>query len=244
MHHECVSDVVRDLPDGADALPPTLRSSWPTRVVRATAIVVLLLAAATVLLSLSPAWASADAFSGDLAAGRVGYVEYDQQSRTIYWVTDQVRWHAADVPAPLVPGSSDGYQTSGQEQAWIERQIAVSGHPVAVAYVDNNGPREWIVRVPWAPLRYAAVAVWLLALVHMVTRGGHRVANRWAWFWMFTIGQVGALLYLLREPVPLWRAELPDTESAPIRGGVGFVHAVLYAFAVGAVSIAVSYVLR
>jgi hypothetical protein len=239
-----VSDVVRDLPGGADAVSRMFRCSWPGRAVRAIAIVVLLLAAATVLLSLSPAWASADAFTGDLAGGRVDYVEYDQQSRTIYWVTDEVRWHAADVPAPLVPGGSDGYQRSGQEQAWVEQQIAVSGHPVAMAYVDNNGLREWIVKVPWAPLRYAAVAVWLLTLVHLLATGGHRVANRWAWFWMFTIGQVGALLYLLREPVPLWRAELPDNEPAPIRGGVGFVYAVLYAFAVGAVSIAASYALR
>ena len=228
-----MADVVHDLPGGADAPLGMFRSSWPGRVVRALAIVVLLLAAATVLLSLSPAWASADAFTGDLAAGRVDYVEYDQQSRTIYWVTDQVRWHTADVPPP-----------PGQGQAWVEQQIAASGHPVAVAYVDNNGPREWIVRVPWAPLRYAVIAVWLLALVHMVARGGHRVANRWAWFWMFTIGQVGALLYLLREPVPLWRAELPDTGRAPIRGGMGFIYAVLYAFAVGALSIAVSYALR
>ena len=239
-----MSDVVDDLPGGADAPPRMFQSSWPGRAVRTIAIVVLLLAAATVLLSLSPAWASADAFIGDLAAGRVDYVEYDQQSRTIYWVTDQVRWRAADVPAPLVPGGSGGYQTSGQEQAWVEQQIAASGHPVAVAYVDNNGPREWIARVPWAPLRYAAVAAWLLALVQMVARGGHRVANRWAWFWMFTIGQVGALLYLLREPVPLWRAELPDSGRAPIRGGLGFIYAVLYSFAVGALSIAVSYALR
>jgi hypothetical protein len=242
VHYEYVSDVTHDLPGEADALPRMLRSSWLERAVRAIAIVVLLLAAATVLLSLSPAWASADAFTGDLAAGRVDYVEYDQQSRTIYWITDQFRWHAADVPAPLVPGGSDGHQTSGQEQAWIEQQLAVSGHPVAVAYVDNNGPREWIARVPWAPLRYATIAVWLLTLVHMLAAGGHRVANRWAWFWMFTIGQVGALLYLLREPV--WRAELPDTQPAPIRGGAGFLYAVLYTFVVGALSIAASYALR
>lgn len=239
-----MSDVVHNLPTAAGAPPRVFRSSWSARVARAIAIVVLLIAAATVLLSLSPAWAGADAFTGDLAAGRVDYVEYDQQSRTIYWVTDQVLWHAADVQTPPVPDGSGGYQTSGQEQAWVEQQIAASGESVAVAYVDNNGPREWIVRVPWAPLRYAAVAMWLLALVHMVARGGHRVANRWAWFWMFTIGQVGALLYLLREPVPLWRAELPDTGRPPIRGGLGFLYAVLYAFVVGALSIAVSYALR
>jgi hypothetical protein len=33
-----------------------------------------------------------------------------------------------------------------------------------------------------APLRYAAVVEWLLALVHMVAKGGHRVADRWARF--------------------------------------------------------------
>jgi hypothetical protein len=108
----------------------------------------------------------------------------------------------------------------------------------------DDRPGVLPLRVPWAPLRYAAGAVWLLTLVHMLAQGGHRVANRWAWFWMFTIGQVGALLYLLREPTPLWRAELLDTDSAPIRGGVGFGYAVLYTFAVGALSIAASYVLR
>lgn len=227
-----MSDVTHDLPSGADAAYRTFRSSRPRRVVRAAAIVVLLCAAATVLLSLSPVWANADSFTGDLAAGRVEYVEYNQRSQTIYWVTDQVRWHATSVP------------TGGQQQGWVQQQIAASGHRVDLAYVDTNGPREWIGRVPWAPLRYTAITVWLLTLVHMLANGGHRVANRWAWFWMFTIGQIGALLYLLREPLPLWRSELPGTGRPPIRGGTGFVYAVLSAFAVGALSILVTYTLR
>src|SRR5690242_15440942 len=74
VHHECMSDVAHDLPTGADAPSRMLRSNRSGRAARAIAIVVLLLAAATVLLSLSPAWASADAFTGDLAAGRVDYV--------------------------------------------------------------------------------------------------------------------------------------------------------------------------
>src|SRR5204863_5630421 len=124
VHDDCMPDLVHDLPSGADAAYRVFRASWPGRVVRATAIVVVLFAAATVLLSISPAWASAGSFTGDLAAGRVDYVEYDQQSQTIYWVTGQVRWHAASVPAPPALGGSGGYQTSGQQQAWGQQQIA------------------------------------------------------------------------------------------------------------------------
>jgi hypothetical protein len=108
----------------------------------------------------------------------------------------------------------------------------------------DDRPGVLPLRVPWAPLRYAAIAVWLLTLVNMLSRGGHRVANRWAWLWMFTIGQIGAALYLLREPVPLWRSELVDSGRAPIRGGFGFLYAIGLSIVAGLVGTGIALLLR
>ncbi|MFG1827745.1 hypothetical protein ACGFIJ_35160 [Microbispora bryophytorum] len=45
-----------------------------------------------------------------------------------------------------------------------------------------------------------------------------RLGNRWAWFWLFTVGEVGAMLFLLLEPRPLWRGLEPQN---PVRNRMG-----------------------
>jgi hypothetical protein len=51
-----------------------------------------------------------------------------------------------------------------------------------------------------------------------------RYANRWAWFWMFTFGQVGAILFLLLEPRSLWYGTQPQPPRAVrMSGGNGCV---------------------
>jgi hypothetical protein len=58
------------------------------------------------------------------------------------------------------------------------------------------------------------------------------------------VGQVGVLLYLLREPVPLWRGELRRSGPPPVRGGVGFAQALLLGIASSALATGVAYLLR
>ncbi len=202
----------------------------------------LVVAAVTVIPSVSPSWRPAQELTTDLAAARVSYIEYDRGSGMVRWVVDQVRWREADVPPPPDVDQQTASKVSGD--VWVEQQIEASGRHVTLVTVQDGGPRLWTLRVPWAPLRYAAIAVCALTLIQMLASGGHRVANRWAWFWMFSIGQVGALLYLLREPVPLWRSEVADTGRAPMGGGFGFLFAIGLAIATAIVGSAVALALR
>jgi hypothetical protein len=63
----------------------------------------------------------------------------------------------------------------------------------------------------------------------MLGTGRHRYANRWAWFWLFTVGQVGAVLYLILEPRPIWRpaSRTAPTGRSPMGGGSGFLLSIL-----------------
>lgn len=222
------------------------------RVVRAVALVVLVLAILTVVTSWAAPRRSTEDLSADLAAGRVTYVEYASGTRTVRWVVDLVLWRQAQLPAqPDVPadgnptnGNTANGAAQGRDMTWLEQQITASGHAVRLAEVDGTSRRLWLQYVPWPPLGFAAAAVWLLTLVQMLSSGGHRVANRWAWFWMFTFGQLGAVPYLLLEPVPLWRSRRPVTGRRPIGGGMGLVYSVLLGFAGAALSMVAAFAFR
>jgi hypothetical protein len=234
-----MSDVVDH---GVDVHAKTYFASVAGRAVRATALLVLAFAALTIVLSWVPAQRSTQDLGADLADGRASYVEYVPATRTVRWVVDRVLWREtrlparSDVSAPGNPG--------GQDMTWLGQRITDSGHQVRLTEVDNPGDRLWVMLVPWPPLAFAAGAAWLLALVHMLATGGHRVANRWAWLWMFIFGQVGVALYLLCEPAPLWRSELSVLGRRPIRGGMGILYAVLLAGAASVLGVFTRLALR
>jgi hypothetical protein len=234
-----------DLIDDRPVVPPrrVFTAGRYGRVVRGAGFLVLVLAALTVIPSLSPPWRPVGDLTGDLAAGRVNYVEYQANTATVRWVVDYVRWRQADINSPP-PGVDNQAPWQNRGEVWLEQQIAASGSRVRLNTATDDRPGVLPLRVPWAPLRYAAIAVWLLTLVNMLSRGGHRVANRWAWLWMFTIGQIGAALYLLREPVPLWRSEVVDSGRAPIRGGFGFLYAIGLSIVAGLVGTGIALLLR
>jgi hypothetical protein len=239
-----MSDVVDHDPDVHGVVVPArmYTASAAGRAVRAIALLVLVFAALTVVTSFAPAQRSAQDLSADLTAGRAAYVEYEPGTRTVRWVVDLVLWRETRLPARAdVP--ADG-NPRAQDLTWLEQQITASGHPVGLAEANGTSGGLWLRLVRWPPLQFATVAIWLLALVHMLVTGGHRLANRWAWFWMFTFGQLGALVYLLCEPVPLWRSQLLVTGRRPIGGGMGLVYSVLLAFAGGLVGMVAAFVLR
>jgi hypothetical protein len=236
-------------PTGAPPVDPAVlygprSAGWPGRIIRGCALVVLLLAGLSIVGAVYPAQGDTLNLTADLAAGRVDYVEYQPGALTVRWVDDWVLWRQAVIQPP--PGPLGDGPAPGQEEQWLFAEVAASGHQVRVVERSGGGvgPGAWPLRVPWGPLRGLAGGVWLLTLLHMLSRGGHRVANRWAWFWLFTVGQVGALLYLIREPVPLWRRVLPARGTVPTRGGVGFAQAVLWAFGSGLLGLGVAELLR
>jgi hypothetical protein len=198
--------------------------------IRVALLVVLAAAAVLVLLGDTARPATMTDLLRDLRADRVGTIAY--RGGSAEWTAGVWRF-SAPVPDP-----------SGEDREWLRRQIQATGStlPVEDRVSDDS---LWAVRVPWRPLRYLAVAAWLLTFLIMLGRRRHRWANRWAWWWMFVIGIVGPLLYLALEPVPLWHRHGPSAGPPPdpaegiIRGGAGFGFALGLALAVSLVRVAV-----
>ena len=78
--------------------------------------------------------------------------------------------------------------------------------------------------------------LWVVLFLTMLFTRDHPYANRWAWFWLFTVGggAAGPLLYLWKEPEPLrlrrWRPKARRlVPREPMTGGTGC----LWAFVVG-----------
>jgi hypothetical protein len=215
---------------------------WWSAAFRVLLLLVLVAGAATIMASLRPAERQESDLTADLAAGRVTYLEYDRSDRRVRW-TDGWQWRVAT----LVSGSDNGQRSPDVEAQtdpaleWLYQQVDASGHPVPVRLGADRQPRWWPFRVVWEPLQAATVVAWVGTFLIMLSSSRHRYANRWAWLWLFTIGQAGALLYLILEPQPIWRPRSwPRTERAPTGGGVGFVWAFLLSFVVSLAALGIA----
>ncbi|MGW5681451.1 hypothetical protein [Nonomuraea sp. NPDC003754] len=105
---------------------------------------------------------------------------------------------------------------------------------VTVVRADRDRwPPEWFEDVP---ARHGVLVplAWSVTLLVMLARSRPRYATRWGWFWLFTVGGVGALLYLVMEPQPIWRAL--DDPLPPGGSRLDGVGAFLVAFAVAVVT--------
>jgi hypothetical protein len=208
-------------------------------------LLVLLAGVVTALLSISAPWRQEQDLTGDLAAGRVTHLEYDQRTHDVRWVDGWWRWRQTTLVSWT--NGRDPAQSQGDGALeWLGQQIHASGHPVEITFLGNQNQRSWWPeRVASKPLRLAAGAAWVLTFLMMISRSRHRYANRWAWFWLFTLGQGGVLLYLLLEPQPVWRpASWPPRDRPPVKGGMGFLYAIVLSFAVGGAGLALSAVVR
>lgn len=59
-----------------------------------------------------------------------------------------------------------------------------------------------------------------------------RLGNRWAWFWLFTVGKIGAIMFLFSEPRPLSYGVEPQKTAyrGRLGGGQGCVMALGLSF--------------
>ncbi|MFA1549741.1 hypothetical protein [Actinomadura chokoriensis] len=215
--------------------PPDWRQSRTGRAMRLMGLLVLwgcglLTFARAVPLDVPPS-----RLADDLAEGRVGHLERESGEHaladggSVRWSTGLLTWYQASLPGP--GGSSDGAGVFGEDapEETLERLITDSPQQVKVTPVqDLHGERNWWENRHPAQFAPAAGLLWLLLLVVMARRPDHRSASRWAWFWLFTVGQLGALAYLLVEPRPLWTRDAGEAHaSAPRLSGVsGFLVAI------------------
>ncbi|WP_431894610.1 hypothetical protein [Nonomuraea sp. bgisy101] len=97
---------------------------------------------------------------------------------------------------------------------WAAELDAAEVRGVTVVREDGDRwPPHWFEEVP---SRYGLLvpAAWFITLLAMLGRSRPRYASRLGWFWLFAVGGVGAPLYLLMEPQPIWMAL--DEPLAPL----------------------------
>jgi hypothetical protein len=217
---------------------------WWSAGFRVVLLLVLAAGAATAMASVRPAERPEADLTADLAAGQVTYLDYERSDHRVRWMTGWWRWRTTALASWIDNGEmpSAGDAQSDAALAWLHRQIDASGHPVPVRLRVGPEPSWWPMKVVWEPLQSATVAAWVGTFLIMLGRADHRYANRWAWFWLFTVGQVGVLLYLMMEPRPIWRPRswLPRTDRAPARGWTGLLWAIVLSVAAGVVALGVA----
>ncbi|AWS47600.1 hypothetical protein [Streptosporangium sp. 'caverna'] len=208
----------------SDALE--VRQGWRIvgLVVRCVLLVVLLWGGLVTLLSLNPVPRTQGEFRAAAAAGRITAVEFREQNGDlsyVRWTEGPLVWRWIS-PRPLVENSgaytvTDLRRDLGDDSV---RTINIRGDTGGGTFLPS-----WPFQVRGPTAGWVAVA-WVLTILIMLG-STPRLGNRWAWFWMFGIGQVGAILFLLLEPRPLWfRAGEHPAPRKRLEGGFGFLTAI------------------
>ena len=199
-------------------------------------LVVLLWGALVTVLSLNPVPRTQEEFRAAAAAGRITTVEFREQNGDlsyVRWTEGPLVWRWIS-PRPLVENSgaytvTDLRRDLGDESV---RTTRVESHRGGGMFLPS-----WPFEVPGPTGGWVAVA-WVLTILIMLG-STPRLGNRWAWFWMFGIGQVGAILFLLLEPRPLWfRAGERPAPRKRLEGGFGFLTAIGFGMITAGVAVA------
>ncbi|WP_062345869.1 hypothetical protein [Herbidospora yilanensis] len=206
---------------------------WIHFVLRVVLLLVLLGGAVLVSATFRPSLRTLDQFRFALSSGEVDRVTWrgdDQGIWLLTWSESPLVWHEVH---------GDGLRDADGAYT-IKRLRADAGHmavqPSVVHVDDRSGGTilpEWPFRFPGGTQLWWPAAAWIVTFAVMLG-SRPRLGNRWAWFWLFTVGEIGALLFLVLEPRPLWRGpgEKPGegpVHAKPISGGTGCLYSILLA---------------
>jgi hypothetical protein len=158
-------------------------------------------------------------FQTALRAGRVTYVIVGggrSHLTDLRWSTSPLFWYRS--------------QAGDYTRRDLTRDLGTAGARPVVRLPQSQGkgalPR-WPFTVPVPRLGWTVRVAWLATFLIMLGTARPRLGNRWAWFWLFTVGSVGAVLFLYWEPRSLRRGLRPQEPPArPLSGGMGFTAAV------------------
>ncbi|MEV0970936.1 hypothetical protein [Microtetraspora glauca] len=200
--------------------------------VRVLLLVILLWGTLVTVLSAAPRTRDVADFRADLRAGRVTYVIYESghgDVRAMRWSNSPLFWYSMEDPWGQ---DVDGTYTVARLTADLD---ASEARPVLrqARLRDNGVPAypDWPFAVPVPYVSWTVKAAWIAAFVIMLGTARPRLGNRWAWFWLFTVGQIGAVMYLCSEPRSLWRGLGPQAPPpSPLGGGRGCALAVCFQF--------------
>ncbi|GAA4224183.1 hypothetical protein FHR32_002917 [Streptosporangium album] len=214
--------------------PVEVRDGWRILglVVRVVLLLALLWGALVAVLSSSPSPRTPGEFRAAVAAGRISSIGYRTVGEELYrlrWAEGPLIWHETST-VPIGDGP--------QIYSMAEFQKDVAGIPERVSRLDGTDDSRGIL--PGWPFRAPTLggiqwigAAWFLSFLIMLG-SVPRLGNRWAWFWLFTVGQIGAIVFLLLEPRPLWygagrrpapRGRLTGGQGCLASIGLGFLSA-------------------
>ena len=88
-----------------------------------------------------------------------------------------------------------------------------------------------------------SVLPWLIALVLLITGPEPRWATTWGWFWMIGLSPMVAV-FLLVEPVPVWRTEPMEPFPGRLTGGRALLLTIGLGLVIGLVYVAVLQVVN
>lgn len=199
---------------GAEMLGNPQQRTW-VLVVRILAVIAVVVGWA--LHYQTPAHRSVDDFYAALDAGAVTQVTVERPDFSgLGFGSFQVEWEGRGRPGQALYRYSTETGARVDEGAEIIRAAERSGVDVdIVGEVMSTG-------FTWSPHGTGA----FVALVLLVGGTAPRLATRWAWFWLWYCVPFTALLYLLLEPVPLWRRGAPPARRR-LTGGWAFLLAIL-----------------
>ncbi|MCW2880525.1 MAG: hypothetical protein JWQ95_4625 [Sphaerisporangium sp.] len=214
---------------------------------RVALLVVLLWGGLVTALSMNPPNHPVEDFRAALRAGEVTYVLESGTGRLddLRWSSGPLLWYRAEVLTYHTGKSYKDYDrnTFGRDLDAARRYPIV--RPAPSRHGGNGLFPDWPFRVPVPHADWLVPAAWIATLLIMLSTARPRLGNRWAWFWLFTVGQVGAILYLMLEPRPVWRGLDPQVSGSSWMGGgqgclASIALGVLSPFAALAVSSAVN----
>ncbi|WP_157594502.1 hypothetical protein [Streptosporangium amethystogenes] len=199
--------------------------------IRTVLLLVLIFGGLVAALSLTPRPGTRAELRAAAAADRVSLLEYDEQAgaiQRIRWAQGTLIWREIGPEALLAKQPA---YTRADLRGDLGRSRIRATEP------DDSDRVElvpsWVGKVPAAVGGVWVIGAWVLAFLIMLG-STPRLGNRWAWLWLFTVGQTGALLFLLLEPRPLWfeagRRPAPRERLGGVRGfllaiGVGLLSA-------------------
>jgi len=164
----------------------------------------------------TPAQRSVDDFYAALDAGTVTHVTVERPDvEGLVAGSFSVEWEGRGRPGHALYDYSPETGARVDEGAGIIRAAERSGVEVDVVALHTA------TGITWNPAGTGA----MVALLLLVGGTAPRLATRWAWFWLWLSVPPAALVYVLVEPVPLWRRGAPPARRT-LTGGWGFLLAI------------------
>ncbi|MEU8382237.1 hypothetical protein [Streptosporangium sp. NPDC048865] len=189
--------------------------------VRTLLLIVLVFGVLIAVLHRAPLPGTRAEFRAAAAADRVSLVEYDEREgviRHVRWVEGPLTWRELDAEAL---GAAPPLRTVAD----LRGDLGRSGAEVTELSDAREIPlgSGWTLELPVLVGGEWPIAAWALTFLIMLG-STPRLGNRWAWFWILGAGWIGAILFLLLEPRPLWfEAGRVPAPRERLGGGRGFV---------------------